>query len=74
MTWGLQVFQDNQVWEVVVDNQDQEVFKGPLALKENQVLGVYLVPLVLQDYLDQEERWDNLETKATRDHKVSQAL
>lgn len=58
----------------MVDNQDQEVFKGPLAPKENLVLGVHLVPLVLEDYLDQEERGDNPERKATKDHKAFQGL
>lgn len=55
-------------------NQDQGVFKDPLAPKENLVLGVYLVPLVVEDYLDQEERRGSLERKATRDHRVFQGL
>lgn len=32
------------------------------------------MPLVVQEYLDQEERVDNLEKKATRDHRVYQGL
>lgn len=74
MTLGLQAFQDSQVCQERGDNQDQEVSKGPLALKEKLVIGVYLVPLVVLDYLEQEEREDYLETKGTRDHRGFQDL
>ncbi|TWW63921.1 hypothetical protein D4764_03G0009290 [Takifugu flavidus] len=67
-----QVFQENQAYQEWMGNQDQGVFRGRLAPKVNMVLGVYQVPLVVEDHLVYEERWGNQEREVTKGHKVYQ--
>lgn len=72
VSWGLQDFQEYQVYQERMGKQEQGVFRGQLAPKENLVLEVYLVPLVVEDHLVYEERGENQEREVTKDHKVYQ--
>lgn len=50
-----------------------EVYQDLWDLKEKLALGVHLVPLVLQDFLEHEERVADREMQGTQDLRESQA-
>ncbi|CAL8307873.1 unnamed protein product [Merluccius merluccius] len=71
---GLQDFQDNQVYQDKVANQDQEVCQVLWDLKANMVTMALLVSLEMGDYLVKKGKEDNLEKEVSRDQRGFQDL